>query len=759
MKFSTSSKITFLIFILSFSLQAQNSYWSLQKETTTNRAEASKKLDKEKYKTYTLGIEGFKSELQKISSQSSVNSRSTIVMSFPNHKGELERFSVEETFVMAPQVAAKHPEIKTYKGFGIDNSGSKIHFTVSPHGIQTMTRYVDGLTVYTVPSGKGGTTNYISYESNVRLESTKNFQCLTEDVKQSINTDDLLARKASDQTLRTFRIAISTTAEYTNFWDAQNPASTDAQADALAQVVSTLNRVNGVYETDLAINFQLVSGTEIIYTNSATDPYTFSNNFGGQLQSTLDNVIGSANYDIGHLFDFGPGNDGSGGCIGCVCEAGRKGRGFSSHTFTDNDGGPYMSDFFDIDYVSHEIGHQMGANHTWSFASEGTGVNFEPGSGTTIMAYAGITGSDDVQDHTDPYMHYASIEQILTNITSSPNNCWTSTPITNNPPVANAGNDFVIPAGTAFVLRGSATDDNSDLNYAWEQIDNGVTDFSNFGPTKLTGAIFRSRIGGPNRYMPTLSRIIAGELTETEPVETINNTSWETISTISRDLNFALTVREVSSPSNQTGSDTMRVTVDDTAGPFVVTSQTTSETWEKCEVRNITWDVANTDTGNVNTATVNIRLSIDGGLTYPFLLAENVSNDGSHNITVPDVGAIPVSTARVMVEGNNNIFFAINDTNFTVQNSLGLVGDCSTEEFELYPNPSNGSFILDMEANNLDVELTVFDLKGTLIRTLNFTNVGDRLSERIILNNISRGLYILQVINGGNSYSRKILIE
>ena len=182
---------------------------------------------------------------------------------------------------------------------------------------------------------------------------------------------------------------------------------------------------------------------------------------------------------------------------------GQKGSGFSAHSFQDNDGGPYQNDFFDIDYVPHEIGHQMGANHTWSFTSEGTGVNAEPGSGTTIMGYAGITDTNDVQDHSDPYFHYHSINQILNNLNLR--TCWTSTAITNNPPVANAGNNFTIPAGTAFVLRGNATDADGDvLFYNWEQIDNGVTTTGNFGPTKTTGALFRSRppSTNTNRYMP-----------------------------------------------------------------------------------------------------------------------------------------------------------------------------------------------------------------------------------------------------------------
>jgi len=213
--------------------------------------------------------------------------------------------------------------------------------------------------------------------------------------------------------------------------------------------------------------------------------------------------MGESNYDIGHLFDYGS-NNGNAGCIGCVCVDGQKGSGFSSHQFTDNDGGPYMDDFFDIDYVPHEIGHQMGGNHTFSMSSEGTGVNYEPGSGTTIMGYAGITGADDVQDHSDPYFHYGTINQVLNNLENK--TCWTSTVITNNPPVANAGSDYTIPQGTAFKLVGSATDlDERDvLTYSWEQVDDGITTRSTFGPTKTSGAVWRSRppSTNPTRYMP-----------------------------------------------------------------------------------------------------------------------------------------------------------------------------------------------------------------------------------------------------------------
>jgi len=423
----------------------------------------------------------------------------------------------------------------------------------------------------------------------------------------------------------------------------------------------------------MAVTFQLVSGTEIIYPTASTDPYS-SSSPNGQLQSTLTSEVGESNYDIGHLFDYGS-NNGNAGCIGCVCVDGQKGSGFSSHQFTDNDGGPYMDDFFDIDYVPHEIGHQMGGNHTFSMRSEGTGVNYEPGSGTTIMGYAGITGADDVQDHSDPYFHYGTINQVLNNLENK--TCWTSTVITNNPPVANAGSDYTIPQGTAFKLVGSATDlDERDvLTYSWEQVDDGITTRSTFGPTKTSGAVWRSRppSTNPTRYMPVKSRVLSGELTETNPGVTVDNTSWETVSTVARSLDFALTVRD-RSETNGTGQfpqsdfDFMTVTVDGNSGPFAVISQTANETWNVGESQTVTWDVAGTASGIVNTPTVNIYLSTDGGLTFPFLAANNVANDGSHTFSVPPTNG-DSNQLRIMVEGNDNIFYAVNSTNLSLQQS------------------------------------------------------------------------------------------
>ncbi len=651
----------------------QSFYWEKIKIIPSEKNSFLKNFNENKYQVFSLDLDKLKAQLDGVPSRNNISSSSMAEIYFPDNNGGMERFQVSETSTLAPEIALKYPNIKTYIGFSLDNPGTRIRFSITPQGLKTMSTYPNKPTLFTVPLNKGNVSQYITYDRNVRIDSKEDFECLTENEYVPIKEITSFNRDANDQILRTLRIAISTTGEYTNFWDDGDNTNGDAQEDALAAVVSTLNRTNEVFEVDMAVSFQLVSGTEIIYPTASTDPYS-SSSPNGQLQSTLTSEVGESNYDIGHLFDYGS-NNGNAGCIGCVCVDGQKGSGFSSHQFTDNDGGPYMDDFFDIDYVPHEIGHQMGGNHTFSMSSEGTGVNYEPGSGTTIMGYAGITGADDVQDHSDPYFHYGTINQVLNNLENK--TCWTSTVITNNPPVANAGSDYTIPQGTAFKLVGSATDlDERDvLTYSWEQVDDGITTRSTFGPTKTSGAVWRSRppSTNPTRYMPVKSRVLSGELTETNPGVTVDNISWETVSTVARSLDFALTVRD-RSETNGTGQfpqsdfDFMTVTVDGNSGPFAVISQTANETWNVGESQTVTWDVAGTASGIVNTPTVNIYLSTDGGLTFPFLAANNVANDGSHTFSVPPTNG-DSNQLRIMVEGNDNIFYAVNSTNLSLQQS------------------------------------------------------------------------------------------
>jgi uncharacterized protein YndB with AHSA1/START domain len=314
------------------------------------------------------------------------------------------------------------------------------------------------------------------------------------------------------------------------------------------------------------------------------------------------------------------------------------------------------------------MGHQLGANHTFSFSSEGTGVNVEPASGSTIMSYAG-TGSDDMAYYADNYYHKVSIAQSLAYLRSQ--SCEVSTPIENSVPVVAALADYTIPVGTPFVLTGSASDvDASDtLTYTWEQTDDGVVPSNVFGPNNIQGASFRSlppSSGGSTRYMPLLSSVVAGNLTLDNP--TIGS-SWETLSLEPREYNFSLTVRDNSDGGGGVAYDDMLVTVVDNdgdplkVGSFEVTSQELGNLYFADSPRMVTWNVAGTNEAPISVATVNITMSTDGGLTYPYQLADNIPNDGSHEVLMPDVAT---STARIKVAAVGNIFYAINSQDFSL---------------------------------------------------------------------------------------------
>lgn len=681
------------LFLISSVGFAQSNDW--KKLETVNDTESVSKLNlsNQKVDFFELNYQNFKQQLINAPLRGETFGSNTTVQ-VPGIDGKLETFEMYEAPVFAPELAAKFPDIKSYVGYSQDNYGAELRMSVSHKGVQTMISYIDRPTVFMQRAGND-IVNYVVYTRDARIGSVNEFNCKTIDEVQGKFKDniDIQPKDADDQTLRTFRIAISVTGEYTQYHGG-------TVAGAMAAINATMARVNAIFEVDMAVTFEVIANNEdIIYTNANTDPYSVAsvgtdsansnntNGWGVQVQNVLTTTgtVGNAAYDIGHLFGA-TGGGGNAGCIGCVCvddTASNTDKNKGSAYTSPSDGIP-EGDTFDVDYVAHEIGHQMGANHTWAFSTEGTGVNAEPGSGSTIMGYAGITGANNVQQNSDPYFHYHSIKQVLDNL--DVRTCWNannSPMLTNNPPNANAGSDYTIPQGTAYVLRGSATDaDGGDaLTYCWEQTDSGQVTNTTFGPTVTGGSMNRSQVptSSPNRYIPKLSRVASGNLTQTSP--TINS-AWETVATVNRTMNWALTVRDreptATGLGGQSSFDLTAIQVTTSAGPFTVTSQNSSVNWEMGTAQTVTWNVANTNVAPVSTANVNILMSTDGGATFPFTLASNVPNDGSHQITVPVT--TPTSQTRIIVEGAGNIFFAMNSTNFTlVEPDFALVFTDSDE--------------------------------------------------------------------------------
>lgn len=597
------------------------------------------------FKLFSIDPESIRQTLINAPQRFSRNQGPTILL--PNAAGNLERFEIFEASNFTPELQAQFPTIRAYAGKGIDDPRAIVRMSVGPKGIQAMVFRTDKRNEFIEPYSQDGRT-YAVYHSS-RNKGSLPFTCSTEDhvVARSASATTNVNRSNTSELLE-FRLALSCNGEYTAYFGG-------TVADALEGMNGTMTRVNGVFEADFAIHMSMIANTTIIYTNAATDPYSSMGQWNGQLQSTLTSVVGEANYDVGHMFGA-TGGGGNAGCIGCVCVNGQKGSGITSPA----DGIP-MGDNFDIDYVAHELGHQFGGNHTFSNGVEGTGVNVEPGSGSTIMGYAGIT-AQDIAAHSDDYFVYASILQVQENMVGK--TCPVRTPIPNIAPVMNAGSNYTIPKSTPFVLTGSGTDANGDpLTYCWEQNDTATTQTGNASqasPTKTGGPNWRSYdpVSSPSRYFPPLARVVNNQLTTV-----FAGITSEAISSVARTLNFTLTGRDNVIGAGQTNTDFMTLTVNGTAGPFLVTAPNTAASFIAGSNQNVTWDVAGTTANGVNAASVDIFLSTDGGLTYPITLATQVPNDGSETVTFPD---IPGTTNRVMVKGYNHVFYDISNTNFTI---------------------------------------------------------------------------------------------
>ena len=642
-----------------------DNYWSANNENRNaipaDKAVARLSYPKE-FKLFNLTAASLR---QKLFSIVDKQAKPSTIITLPNAAGNLEQFEVVESSNFEPALQAQFPEIRAYSGRGITDKFATLKLSISPQGIQTMVFRTDRANEFIEPYSQDHTV-YAVYNAH-RDKGQLPWTCSTEDKQMNANVQSqldpqLLATGSSNGTLKTMRLAQSCNAEYSNWFGATSSAQVNL---VLAAFNATLTRCNGVYEKDLALHLNLIANTSaVIYYNPSTDPYTTMSSWNNQLQNTLTSVIGEANYDIGHMFGAS-GGGGNAGCIGCVCVNGSKGRGITSPA----DGIP-QGDNFDIDYVAHEVGHQLGANHTFSHGLEGTGVNKEVGSGITIMGYAGIT-AQDVAPHSIDIFHEASIAQIQNNLAGK--TCPVSIVMTaNHAPVVGAVNNYTIPISTPFALTAAATDaENDPLTYCWEQNDNATTSGSGSvaSPTKATGPNWLSfpAIPSGTRTFPRLSTILAG-LNVTGPLPGGDaGANIEALSSVSRTLNFRVTVRDnhpyvAGSTIGQTGFTDAVVTVTNTSGPFVITSPNTNITWNAGSTATVNWNVANTTAAPVACANVNILISTDGGNTFTTLLS-NTPNDGSQSVTVPNT---PGTTNRIKVEAVGNIFFDISNANFTI---------------------------------------------------------------------------------------------
>lgn len=572
----------------------------------------------------------------------------------PDPDGGFVEFEFRRTQLLAPELAAKYPEITTYRGVSVKDSSITVNFDFTPSGFHA--QVLDpGNRWFIDPQFKNNTVRYLSYRR--ASKSTDSWQCLVEsDIGERVGSSSIEAGRSGD-IRRTYRLAVAATGEYSQFHGGTVPS-------ALAAITTTVNRVTGIYEKELAVSFQLVANNDsIVFTDPLADPFNGNNSAGvliGESQTVIDDDIGSANYDVGHTFSTGAGGLAS---LGVICDNASKARGV---TGSSNPAG----DAFDVDFVAHEIGHQFSGNHTFNGSQgncSGTNRNgstaYEPGSGTTIQAYAGICGADNIQNNSDAIFHSESHAEMMAHVTSgSGATCGVNTALTNAIPTANAGNNFTIPKSTPFLLTGSGTDaDAGDgLTFSWEQ--------RSLGPQAALSAVddgqiplFRTLIPKTDsfRFLPELADVVGNIIDNSEKLPSV-----------ARVMDWRLTVRD-----NQGGveSDDSQITVDGVAGPFTVIDPNGGETVSNSY--NVQWNVAGTNTAPVSSANVDMFLSTDGGLTFDFNnpLVTAVPNDGQQTVNFP---ATPTSAARIMIRGNNHIFYDVSDANFVLNG--GGVGFCAT---------------------------------------------------------------------------------
>ena len=619
-----------------------------------------------------------------------LNQSAEYLLEVPDPKGSVARFKIFRYQMMEPELASSHPEIVTLLGIDMDQPGRRIRLDWTVNGFHASVQGDPDGEWYVEPLYWQRTDLYqVFYTRNYPQNPLHNHSCsLTESIEEGHNHSPTIEQRIGDCQLREYRLALATTGEYSAFHGG-------TVGLVAAELVTAINRVNMVFESELSTRLVLIGNNNLLINlDAGTDPYT-NNDLAtmlGENQSHVDMVIGSANYDVGHV--FGTGGGGIAG-LGVVCLMGNKARGVTGSSSP-------TGDPFYIDLVAHEFGHQFGGNHSFNSLNgncteRNASTAYEPGAGTTIMAYAGICGAvSNIQSNSDDYYHAINLQEMVTYLqTGTGNNCASiNNLITNTEPFVNAGSDHLIPLNTAFNLTATASDGDGDqLTYCWEQFDLGAA--LNSEPTgfEASGPIMRS-------LPPSFN-----------PVRTVDGTiAWEALPQVARSYNFIVTVRDLNITFGCPVQDDMTVTTVAGTGPFAVIAPNGGESLVANTTTVISWNVAGSDANGIDCSQVVIELSLDGGQTWGN--AVTTANDGSFNYSLPDVAE---PDARIRIRCADNIFFDISDADFAiVREDFALTETTATTTICSGTNSATG---LELELQSLlsytgNVNLSAMGLPG-----------------------------------------------
>ena len=637
-----------ILFILVPAVGQQN-FWSETASRSALQAPLQQRLYKvDHFEAYDLDLQSMKAALRSAPDEFAEDSPVELMMPMPN--GQFKSFVMVESTVMAPGLAERYPQIKTYRGWNPENPRESIRLGYGPNKGFYATIMADEGRIYIDQAGP----SYVSYATreNPNMELYQGFACEVDNHDDEVHSDEAGISERGllmEATLRTYRFAVATTGEYTQYHGGTVEAGLEA-------VVLKVNRLNQVFERDLAIHLELVENNDqIIFTDPETDNLSNGDTQAllGEINVIINSNIGFQNYDVGHVLNVHNDFVGNGVALLSATCTSNKANGVSGITLPEGD--PFVIDIF-----AHEVGHQFSATHTMNSCQNVTASTaFEPGSGSTIMAYAGICGIDNnITNSTDDHFHTGSLQQMI-NYTRLGNgdNCPTKTPTTNQEPTVEISldNGFWIPLNTPFELTATASDPDDDaITYCWEQYDLGPNNVG-LGNPQGDSPLFRSFSPTPNstRVFPRLNKIINNNFDNTEVLPAYG-----------RNLTFRCTVRDNNPQGGNAVWETVAFKSDDTSGPFrVIIPNSDTVVWTVGDYQEIRWDVANTDNNRVRCFNVNIKLSTDGGFTYPVTLLEGTPNDGSAFVTVPDTISDDV---RIRIEAAENIFFDISNEDFGI---------------------------------------------------------------------------------------------
>ena len=566
----------------------------------------------------------------------------------PHPDGGFKTYVIEPSDVNAPNVAHLYT-IKTFTGYLKKDPSVKIACDISSAGFNAAV-YAHGGTYFISPANINPSPKHIIYYKNDLQVDKKGCQ-----VRAIENTIDKVIdqKRLLPTQKRTYRLAVSASGEYSQHFGG-TPYNVTAVLNAIA---SGINLINPIYLRDLGIEFSNVTDASIVFQNPNTDPYfkpanaqfDWDGHTIDQLANTLANNFGNSKFDVGHLVIW----EDVGGLAGPnPCDDSSKAGGYS--------GAEGSVSTLWIDFVAHEIGHQFGMPHNFSNSCDGNGeanFRYEPGEGSSIMAYANVCGIGYAQA-SDPFFAITSINEAQSFING--HNCPTTSSAGNSSdPVITQPANITVPKETPFILVGAATDASdpiANLTYAWEQNDGDGPATTGMPTGNLSKEpLFRFRPASSNnfRHFPVFSSSLSGT----------NLSPWERPSSVARTINFSLTVRDNNSSFGRLSEANNTVTVANT-GPFNVTAPNGGESLSASTM--VTWSVNGTA---AHCGSVDILISLDGGTTFT-IVSDATPNDGSETITLPGSN---VTTARILVRCDvaggfraASTFYDVSDANFSI---------------------------------------------------------------------------------------------